>query len=230
MVITDQSKILLKEKVIKLRELGKTYPEINNEIGFSTPKSTLSYWCKNVKLADYYKQKIKEKNRKNLEKARNLAKISKEIKKNEHFQFIINKYKHLGKILNNRDVAKIALAMLYLGEGSKINRGSLMFGNSNPNIVYLFLYLLRKCYDLDESKFRCTLQCRADQNIQELEQFWSKKTNIPLKQFYKARIDPRTIGMVSKNKEYKGVCRIDYFSANINQELNQIAKILYKGI
>ena len=89
--------------------------------------------------------------------------------------------------------------------------------------------LLRYCYNLDESKFRCTLLCRADQNIKKLEEFWSQITKIPLSQFYKARIDPRTIGKPSKKLNYKGVCRIDYFSTDIFIEMTQIPKIIHKG-
>ncbi|PIR44326.1 hypothetical protein COV23_00575 [Candidatus Wolfebacteria bacterium CG10_big_fil_rev_8_21_14_0_10_31_9] len=104
-----------------------------------------------------------------------------------------------------------------------------MFGNSDPNIIYLFLKLLRYCYDIDENKFRCTLQDRADQNIKKLEKFWRLVTKIPKKQFYKARIDPRTIGKISKKPEYKGVCVIDYFSADILNEFKKIVEVIYKN-
>jgi len=69
----------------------------------------------------------------------------------------------------------------------------------------------------------------ADQNIKKLEKFWSQVTKISLSQFYKARIDPRTIGKPSKKPNYKGVCRIDYFSADLFIELMQIPKIIHKG-
>lgn len=62
-----------------------------------------------------------------------------------------------------------------------------------------------------------------------MEKFWSKITKIPFLQFYKTRIDNRTIGKLSKNKNYKGVCRIDYFSADLFLELMQIPKTIYKG-
>jgi hypothetical protein len=125
---------------------------------------------------------------------------------------------------------KVVLTALYLGEGSKTRKGSLAFGNSDPYIISLFLNLLRKCYKIDEKKFRCTIQCRADQNIKNLEEFWTSVTKIPLVQFYKARIDPRTIGKPSKKLDYKGVCRIDCFSGEIYLELMQIPKIIYKGL
>ncbi len=126
------------------------------------------------------------------------------------------------------EVAKLMLVMLYLGEGAKNKKGSLMLGNSDPAIVRLFLQLLRKCYKIDESKFRCTVQCRADQDINFLEKFWSNVTQIPSRQFYKARIDPRTIGKPTKKSDYKGVCVIDLFSAHIFNEIKIIAGLITK--
>ena len=219
----------LKEKVIKLRGQGKTYLEIQSTLKRIIPKSTLSYWCRNIPLPLNYQRKIQAYNKFNLEKARKIALMVNKFKRERYLKSIADRNKHLKTVLKNRNVAKVALVILYLGEGSKTQRGSLMFGSSNPFIISLFLYLLRYCYDIDEKKFRCTLQCRADQNIKKLEKFWSKITRIPLSQFYKARIDPRTVNKPSKKLDYKGVCRIDYFSAELFIELKQITDIIYKG-
>lgn len=163
-------------------------------------------------------------------KARNAALKANKIKRENYLNSIERRVKHLGGFVKNKDIAKIALAMLYLGEGAKRSRshGSLMIGNSDSKIIELFLRLLRHCYNIDESKFRCTLQCRADQNIRALEEFWFGITKIPRNQFYKAQIDPRTIGKKSEKPDYKGVCRIDYFSADILLELMQIPETIYK--
>lgn len=144
----------------------------------------------------------------------------------DYFRLLTHQNRLLPNLLRNRNVAKLVLVSLFLGEGSKNTHGSLVFGNSNPKIISLFLKLLRFCYVVDENKFRCTLQCRADQKIDLLNKFWSKITKIPLKQFYAARIDPRSIGKMSHKKDYRGVCRIDYFSANIFNELTVIANML----
>ena len=85
---------------------------------------------------------------------------------------------------------------------------------------------MRNCYNIDESKFRCTIQCRADQDIPYLEKFWLRLTKIPKKQFYGARVDPRTIGKPSLKPDYKGVCRLDYFSARIYNELLVMGKMI----
>jgi hypothetical protein len=150
-------------------------------------------------------------------------------KRGNYLKSIEERVSHFKDILRDKNVAKISLAMLYLGEGSKTHKASLMFGNSNPDIIKLFLDLLRYCYNINEEKFRCTVQCRADQDIKKLESFWSELTKIPRGQFYGARIDPRTMGKKTKKINYKGVCRIDYFSADIFLELEKITEILFKA-
>lgn len=217
---------IFKTKAIILRKTGKTYGEIKKIIGKPIPKSTLSHWFRNIVLPKKYWEQTDKKIIKNIEKARTKALTVNRLKREKYIREVKNRVKNLSAKLKEKDVAKIALAMLFLGEGSKTNKGSLMFGNSDPLIIRLFLNLLRRCYNIDENKFRCTLQCRADQNIKKLERFWSQITKIPSSHFYKARIDPRTIGRPSKNLDYKGVCRIDYFSADIFNELTAIGKLL----
>jgi hypothetical protein len=217
----------LKQKVIDLRKKGKTYTEICSCLNVAIPKGTLSYWCNGVPLPKNHDQKIKKINALNLIKARVLAvEAAKRTRQKQIENIRIENY-HLSKKIKDVDVAKIALAMLYLGEGNKNRKkGSLVFGNSDPATVSLFMTFLRNVYEIDEKKFRCTLLCRADQNIKKLEKLWSETTKVPLSQFYKARIDPRTIGKPTKKKEYKGVCKIDYFSAKVFAELLEIPKIL----
>lgn len=215
----------LKERSIKLRRQGNTYLEIQKELKVKVPKSTLSYWLKDIELSEAEERRIKRKMLERARAGRRIALMVNKKKRKEHLELLWNRNKHLS--VEDIDTAKIALSMLYLADGAKKGKGYLMFGNSSPFIIGLFLDLLRKCYSIDESKFRCTLQCRADQNIRKLEEFWSKLTAIPASQFYKARVDPRTIGKPSKKPNYKGVCRIDYFSADLFMELTQIPRIIY---
>ncbi|UMX47801.1 MAG: hypothetical protein L7H18_05175 [Candidatus Nealsonbacteria bacterium DGGOD1a] len=215
-----------REQAIKLRKDGKTYKEICGLLDVKIPKSTLSGWCKDIPLPSGYGKKLTAYKLFTLQKARKFAVIAihKKIERKIERYREINR--HLPDVIKSADTAKIALAMLYLGEGGKNVRHCLYFGNSDPLTIGLFLSLLRRVYKLDEKKFRCTVQCRADQNIQKLEHFWANITKIPLNQFYEARIDPRTVDKPSKKLEYKGVCRIDYFSADIVRELLEIPKII----
>lgn len=218
--------IKYKNKAVKFRNSGNTYGEIISKLNVKIPKSTLSVWFSNIKLSKEAKKKrdniIKTKIKTSYLNALRAIREKREI----YLEKVEDRIFHLKKLKNNKDVAKIILAVLYLGEGGKTRKSSLMLGNSDPKIIKLFLDLLRKCYEIDEKKFRCTLQCRADQDILELEKFWSKVTSISPSQFYKARIDARTIGKKSKKPEYKGVCRIDYFSADVYNEIKKIIELI----
>ena len=174
-----------------------------------------------------YASKVKVLNRLNLSRGREIASKNRKEKRTALFKDIDDKNRRLLKFFTtNNHSRKIALVILYLAEGSKTARGSLMFGNSDPEIMLMFVNLMRECYKLDERKFRCTLQCRADQDVETLERFWSRITKIPLQQFYKARVDKRSVGQISKKHDYKGVCRIDYYSSAVDLELKRIAQRL----
>ena len=220
--------IKIKRRVIELRKNCKTYGEINKIIGLNLPKSTLSDWCNNILLSRLQKEKLKEVMDAGSEKGRIMAHIVLKERREKYLKSIEKRVYPLSKLIKNKEVAKIAAGILYLGEGSKTLNGHFCLGNSNPGVITLFLYLLRNSYKIDEKKFRCTVQCRADQNTKELEKFWSNITKIPLNQFYKSRIDPRTIGKPSKKLDYKGVCRLEYFSADLFLELMEIGNLMCK--
>lgn len=218
-----------KLRAIELRKQGFTYGEIRKCLNVKIPKSTLSIWFKGLHISLKAQTRLNSVISFKIKKANTAALLANRKKREIYLKGIINRILCLKKYLESEkdtDIAKIILAVLYLGEGAKGKRRSFMLGNSDPKIIKLFLKLLRKCYPIDENKFRCTLQCRADQDIKTLEIFWSNITGIPLSQFYKARIDPRTIGKKSKKPEYKGVCRIDYFSADIYTEVEKIIEII----
>ena len=218
----------LKPKIIELRKSGKTYGEIIKIVGRNIPKSTLSDWCGKVYLNSKQRKIIDKKIKDNCKKGMEVAWIVNKERRKKYLKSVVDRNKYLVKIFKDKNVGKIALSMLYLGEGTKgLDRGSLRFGNSDPFIISLFLNLIRKCYKVDEKKFRCTILCRADQNTSDLEEFWIKTTKISKTQFYKTRVDPRTIGKPSQKLDYKGVCVIDYFSADIFLVLIQIPKTIF---
>ena len=218
-------KILI-EKVRKLRAKGLSYKEISSRIKIEIPKATLAYWVRDIVLPEEYKAKHKAAMLARLVGARILSVEAKLERIKEYRDELERKYLPLHGLLDSPDTAKIVLGVLYLSEGSKTLRGCVTFGNSDPKIISLFLRLFRNSYSLDESKFRCTVQLRADQNTKFLEGYWSKITSVPRSQFYKSRVDPRSVGKLTLKKDYKGVCKIDYFSANLLYELMSIGKVL----
>lgn len=221
----------LRRRSVELRQAGMSYPDIQHELGVKVPKSTLAYWVRDVSTPDSYQEILKEKNRSHLAKARRLSHDLRKAMRKEYLGGILRANASLEKYLNDPGTAKLILVTLYLGEGSKNpKRGGLVFGNSDPSIIRLFLRTLRSSYVLDESKFRCTVQCRADQDTDSLNDYWSQLTKIPLRQFYAPRVDRRSLGKKTFKKEYRGVCRIDYFSAKILIDLLSGIKVLTRGL
>jgi len=217
--------IQFKPEATKLRTLGHTYGEIKQVLNVKIPKSTLTSWFKKLKLSGESQNRLKNIIKKKTKIAHQAALCANKARRVSYLDAITHRVSHLHDYSEKIDVAKIMLAMLYLGEGTKNRKGDLLFANSNPDIIKLYLKLLRKCYTIDESKFRCTVQCRADHDTVKLEKFWLNITKISAKQLYKTRIDPRTVGKKSKKPNYMGVCCINYFSADIFNEVKKIMEL-----
>ncbi|MEK7194842.1 MAG: hypothetical protein AAB561_02210 [Patescibacteria group bacterium] len=208
-----------------LRKRGFSFSKISKSLG-GIPKGTLSYWLKDVKLSSPQKEKLRKENLLHLIRARERALTVNRERRKIYFAGIRSQYIGLYNKLKDEDTALISLGLLYLAEGTKYEKGTLVFGNSNPNIIRLFLRLLRFCYKIDETKFRCTIQGRSDQDFPKLQRFWRRVTGVPPKQFYAPRVDPRSRGKQTMRAEYKGVCRIDYLSASTFHKVLSIGKVL----
>lgn len=135
----------------------------------------------------------------------------------------------LVKELENESVALIALSMLCLGEASKSE--PFYLGSSDERIIRLFLALLRKVTEFDMNKVRCTIQCRADQDVDELKRFWLKVTRVPEQYFYRTQVDKRTIGgKMTRRNDYCGVLRVYYFDARVHRKLNVMYNLLAESV
>lgn len=218
----------LKEGVQKLRALGKTYTEIQQELGIRIPKSTLSYWCKDIPLPSSYFEKLEELKKLNLSKSLQFAWLVNSEKRKLYLESIREQNIPIVSLIDDNNVAKLFLASLYLGEGQKstAQRRNFSLGSSDPKIIKLLIGLLKQVFDLQSNKIRCTVQCRADQDTDYLEDYWSKISGIPRDQFYKTRIDPRTIGKPTKNRDYRGVLRVNYFDTRVLLELESLAQLV----
>lgn len=190
-------------------------------------KGTMSYWFRNLRLPVEAQQRLNGIRLEGLRRARDRARELKMEQRKKRIAAVRERVQYLEPILRDRAVAKIAISMLYLGEGTKSTlKGAVEFSNSDPRVVMLFLRLLRECFSINEQRIHYTVQCRADQDIESLAHFWSAVTGIPKVQAYKPQVDPRTVGRPTRRLEYKGVCRINYPSSEIFTEIMQIIDVL----
>lgn len=105
--------------------------------------------------------------------------------------------------------AKIYVSLLYWCEGYKYPSNNKMgFTNSDPQLVKLFLALLRKSFSLNESKFRVHLQLHTSHDIKKTTTFWSNLLQLPETQFIKPTITEVKGG--KHRKTYYGTCTLRY--------------------
>lgn len=220
--------ISIKQKAIELRKSGKTYSEIIIALNKKIPKGTLSSWFSGIHLDEEQADRIDQLRLNNLKQARIMAlKVNAE-KRKKYLESLLKNNQNIFQHCNNKTILKMLLAMLYLGEGAKwkSHRG-LQLGNSDPNIIKIYLRLLSLCYDVSPSDLSSMIYHRVDQDLGQLISFWSQVTKIPKEKFYINKPDQRTKGKKTR-KGYFGVCAIFGPGTKIQLELEAIAKLLIR--
>ncbi|KKU79357.1 MAG: hypothetical protein UY04_C0011G0023 [Parcubacteria group bacterium GW2011_GWA2_47_7] len=114
-------------------------------------------------------------------------------------------------------------ALIYECEGGKSEKSSLEFTNSDPDLVRIFLRLLRESVSLDESKFRVVMHLHSYHDEAVEKNFWSKIIQIDKKQFLKT-YQKHESGNAKPG--YRGCVQIKYFDVNIKRVLLEGKKIL----
>jgi len=209
----------LKNEVISLRKKGLSIRYIENK--FKIPRSTLSGWFKNIKLSKKQEGKLLNDWRNGLANARKKAALwHKQECENRRNAIKVDVKKFTSDIVIDKKIGELLMATFYLAEGGK-TENSFVIANSNPEILKGIINLQRYLYKLDESKFRCCLHLRRDQNETKLKKFWSKTLNIPKSKFTKTQFDKRTVKKTYKH--YNGVCVLQYYDMALQR------RILYIG-
>ena len=128
----------IRKNAIELRLQGKSYPEISHALGKNIPKSTMWSWFKDISLTEDMLMKQKNDNLNRLKSAREASLLTRSIQRREYLAKISRDNAHLSGLLENKDISKIVLAVLFLAEGSK-RSGSVVFCNSDPFVISLFV-------------------------------------------------------------------------------------------
>ena len=220
----------IRSEARELRHLGLSLGEISCKMAL--PKNTISGWVQDAELSQEQKLRLKTKEIISIYKARKLAtKACKKKASDKRSKILTESTKYSKLPYHDENIGRIVCAILYLCEGSKHPATDFVsFGNSDPGLIKLFLRLLRNNFDIDESKFRCRVMHRADQNPYELMAFWSEATNIPLTKFYRSYFDKRTKNKPTQKLGYKGVCAVYYLNSLLQYRLQSIGEEIIKMV
>lgn len=209
----------LKGKAILLRKKGCSITHIEKELGIN--RSTLSGWFKNIQLTETQKERLAQNSKNSLVAAQKKgAQWNADQGSQRRATIREDVEKFIPEKVLDKKTGELIMAAFYLAEGSK-TESSFCIANSNSAILKGIITLLRYLYSIDESKFRCSLHLRSDQNEKELKTYWSKLLDIPETKFHKTQFDKRVIKKTYDH--YKGVCVLYYHDMALQR------RVLYLG-
>jgi hypothetical protein len=110
--------------------------------------------------------------------------------------------------------------MIYWGEGAKSEGTKVDLANNDPAMAQVFLTMLRRVYRVRESRLRLLLYCYANQNVENLINFWSKLLKIPTHQFIKPYVR-KDFKPEKVNKMPHGVIHVRYCDKKLLGEISQ---------
>ncbi len=100
---------------------------------------------------------------------------------------------------------------LFWGEGNKMNKNSVRLGNTDGDLLNLFLYFLQSVYQINEQKLRFGLQLFTDIPKEKALEYWSQKLKVSKSKFQKIVVTKSVRKGIYKKKSEYGVLTI-YFS------------------
>lgn len=218
----------VKDAAFKMRRQGKTYNEITRKLGI--PKTTLNYWFVGIELSPQQKALIRKNwikaiinSRDNAIKWHNEQKEGRILLAKNQAETVLSKIN-----FNDQVVLELALAMLYLGEGSKKTQTTSL-GSSDPEILKFYFRAIKKLYHVENNKLYISLHLRADQNVEATKKYWARTLNLPPSLIRGVSIDQRTVGRPTY-PGYKGVCIIDCGQVAIQRRLVWISRLFCEKI
>lgn len=183
-----------RNQALKLRQGGKSIKDIARKLNIA--KSTISLWCRDIRLTPKQIQRLHYKMVRGGYKGRMIGArmqyerriaLTKKLKKQGR--------QRLGSI-SNRDLI-VAGAALYWGEGSKGEKQGVRLTNSDPYVIKFMLNWFKRIWNIhnDQIILSVIINKVHKNRVDEVEEYWSRLTKIPRTQFN------RTVLIKSKNKK-----------------------------
>ncbi|OGI95380.1 hypothetical protein A2917_02340 [Candidatus Nomurabacteria bacterium RIFCSPLOWO2_01_FULL_42_17] len=182
-----------------MRRKGMSYSQIKDKLGIS--KSTLSGWLYNMPLSEKRIRELQADSPIRIERFRNTMRAKREARLEKVFQKVS---KDIG-VFSEREIFLLGL-FLYWGEGTKMQKGSVVLTNTNPSMLKFFIKWL-ELFNVKRKNLKIKLHLYSDMNIKKSIGFWSKELKIPVSQFRKSYIKRTKLSSITyKNGFGKGTC------------------------
>ena len=137
----------------------------------------------------------------------------------------------IGESLSNRDLLLLGVG-LYWGEGYKNGNTEFGFTNSDPEMVRVYLKILKEVYKIEADQL--TLKININQlfaeNQSEIEKYWQAITKISSDQFTKTTLIQSKLNRKYNIDGYKGTIRIkvkrgEFLKTRVLESVKKIQEI-----
>lgn len=147
-------------------------------------KSSVSYWVRDIKLTNSQRKKLNENGHSidAIEKRR-IARLK--TTQNRRKLLVESALKEATSL--KFDPLWCVGVSLYWGEGGK-TQNMTRLSNSDPEVIRLMMNFFRKICRVPEQKFRGHVHTFSHLNAASAENYWSRVSNIPKKNFYKTYV------------------------------------------
>ena len=205
------------------RDQGLSYNEINKITGIS--KSTLSSWLRDIPLTAEQEARLQARLLRN---RATFAARALPINRERYRRAREEAYRAGAKIVEglpeDKAVAEVAFAMLYLGDGSKTS-GTVRMGSVSPNILKYFVQALIQLYNIDVNRLSCRLHVieAAREQEEQLTWYWMERISLPRENFRRTTYDKRSKARTVTD-DYHGVCVVTYSDVYLQQRILGLAR------
>ena len=104
----------------------------------------------------------------------------------------------------NKELILFGLGVgLYWGEGNKAHKNAVRIGNSDPELLKLYILFLTKLCGVKREALKFDLQIFSNINAISALRYWTKELNVKADQFFKPRVTiSGSIGTYMKKSRY----------------------------
>jgi predicted transcriptional regulator len=205
-----------RQQAIQLRKRGLTLNEIAERLHVA--KSSVSLWVRNVQVSKVAELRLQKKK---IAAQHTASQVNRLRTQKKYDDFLISAKNSIHRHPLPDTHAKLVCALLYWCEGAK-HTNRVEFTNADPDVISLFLRLLRKSFLTDESRFRVCVHLHSYHNSEKQISYWSTVTGIPENQFTKPYKKKHTANRIREN--YQGCASIRYHDANLARQLHALAQ------
>jgi len=121
---------------------------------------------------------------------------------------------------NIKDAKLFGLGIgLYWGEGTKANKNTVRIGNSDVNVLKIFIEFLEKFFGINRGWLRFQLHLFSDLDTKIAEKYWMRELKINKNQLYKTIVTKSGLLGTYRHKSEYGVMTLYYGNTKLRNIL-----------